>query len=280
MKISVLVENSLAEGAAQVRPEHGLSLFIEHRGKNILLDTGASGLFAQNAEALGIDLRSVDSVVLSHAHFDHGGGLARFLEVNTTAPVVLLSRAREETYLKLLFLKKYIGIDRALFAAHAGRFRFFDGSQEIAPGVTVMANTVREEHRPSGNRLLFMREGGSLVPDPFDHELILVMDDDDGSVVFTGCSHNGILNMLASVFARFPRVRVKAVFGGFHLMNPLTKRIAERPETIAAIAAKLKSLPVGTIYTGHCTGPDAVALLRKGLGDRIAEFRTGMAFEI
>ena len=57
MKVTVLVENSLAEGAAQVRPEYGLCLFIEHRGKNILLDTGSSGLFAQNAEALGIDLK-------------------------------------------------------------------------------------------------------------------------------------------------------------------------------------------------------------------------------
>lgn len=280
MKISVLIENSLAEGAAGVRPEYGLSLHIEHRGKSILLDTGSSGLFAQNAGAMGIDLKKVDFLVLSHAHFDHGGGLARFLEVNDTAPVVLLSRAREANYLKLLFLKKYIGIDRDLIGTHAGRFRFFDGELPIAPGVTVMANTVRGEHRPSGNRLMFIREGGSLVPDRFDHELILVMDDDGGPVVFTGCSHNGILNMLASVFARFPGAHIKAVIGGLHLMNPLTKKIAERPETIAAIATKLKSLPVGRIYTGHCTGPGAMAILKDGLGDRIAALATGMAVEI
>ncbi len=280
MKVTVLIENSLAEGAEGVRPEYGLCLHIEHRGKSILLDTGSSGLFAQNAGALGIDLERVDFLVLSHAHFDHGGGLARFMEINGTAPVVLLSRARQESFLKILFLKKYIGLDRKLFGTHADRFRFFDGSLEIAPGVTMLANTVSEEHRPSGNRLLFIREGGPLVPDPFDHELILVMDDDNGSVVFTGCSHNGILNMLASVFARLPRVRVKAVFGGFHLMNPITKRNAERPKTIASIAAKLKSLPVGMIYTGHCTGPGAFAILREGLGDRIAELGTGMAVEI
>ena len=151
---------------------------------------------------------------------------------------------------------------------------------EIAPGVTVMANTVSEEHRPSGNRLLFIREGGSLVPDPFDHELILVMDDDDGSVVFTGCSHNGILNMLASVFARLPRVRVKAVFGGFHLMNPHheKKRRAAGNDRLDSREAEEPSR--GNDLHRPLHRPRRLALLRKGLGDRIAEFRTGMAFEI
>jgi 7,8-dihydropterin-6-yl-methyl-4-(beta-D-ribofuranosyl)aminobenzene 5'-phosphate synthase len=280
VKITALIENTVAVSAAHLKPEHGISLFIEHREKNILFDTGSSDLFAHNAEALGIDLKKVDILVISHAHYDHGGGLARFLEINATAPIVLLSRARQETCAKILFIKKYIGLDRKLFDTHTARFRFFDNELEIAPGITVMANTVRHEHRPSGNRMLFIREGGSYIPDPFDHELILKVDDSDGSVVFTGCSHNGILNMLASVYGRFPRIRIKAVFGGFHLTNPVTKKMSEKPETVESIAAKLKSLPVWKIYTGHCTGPDAFALLKKGMGDRIAEFQTGMAVDI
>ena len=280
MKITTLIENTLDESAPGLKPEHGVSLLIEHRGTKILFDTGTSGRFSANAEALGIDLARVDCAVLSHAHFDHGGGLARFLELNATAPVVLLSRARRETYAKILFLKKFIGIDRALFDAHPARFRFFDDSLEIAPGISVMACTVREEHRPSGNRMLLAREGGSYVPDPFDHELIMVADDDDGAVVFTGCSHNGVLNMIASVYRRHPGIRIKAVFGGFHLMNPVSKKMSEKPETVESIAAKLKSLPVGMIYTGHCTGDEAFALLKKGLGDRLAPFRTGMRVEV
>ena len=63
-------------------------------------------------------------------------------------------------------------------------------------------------------------------------------------------------------------------------MNPITKKMSEKPQTVESIAAKLKSLPVGKIYTGHCTGPDAFALLKKGLGDRIAEFTTGMTVEL
>ena len=148
MKITTLIENTLSEGGAQLKPEHGISLFIEHRGKNILFDTGSSSLFARNADALGIDLKRVDFLVLSHAHLDHAGGLARFMEINPTAPVVLLSRARQETYLKILFIKKYIGVDRKLFDTHAARFRFFDDSLEITPGVTVMANTVQRGAPP------------------------------------------------------------------------------------------------------------------------------------
>jgi 7,8-dihydropterin-6-yl-methyl-4-(beta-D-ribofuranosyl)aminobenzene 5'-phosphate synthase len=280
MKITTLIENTLHSGAPGLKPEHGISLFIEHRGKNILFDTGMSDQFARNAEALGIDLSHVDCAVLSHAHLDHGGGLARFLEINPTAPVVLLSRARRETFAKILFMKKYIGLDRALLDAHPARFRFFDGSLEVAPGVTAMANTVNEEHRPSSNSMLLARIDGSYVPDPFDHELILIVDDDDGAVVFTGCSHNGVLNMLASVYRRRPGIRIKAVFGGFHLMDPIRKKMSEKPETVESIAAKLKSLPVGKIYTGHCTGTDAYLLLKKGLGDRISLFQTGMTVDV
>lgn len=281
MKITVLAENTAVEGAARVSPEHGLSLYIEHRGKNILFDTGVRELFARNAEDLGIDLTRVDCLVISHAHYDHAGGLARFLEINRTAPVILLSRVRSAApFVKLLFIKKYIGIDTSIFDRHPDRFRFFDGEAGIFPGVTALANTVREEHRPSGNRMLFVREGDALVPDPFDHELILVIEDDDGAVVFTGCSHNGLLNMLASVFRRSPGIRIKAVVGGFHLMHPVTKKISEQARTVAAIAAKLKSLPVGRIYSGHCTGSEAFAILREGLSDRIEEFRTGMTIEV
>jgi len=96
MKITTLIENTLAGGAVGLKPGHGISLLIEHRGKRILFDTGSSNRFALNAEALGIDLGRVDVAVISHAHFDHAGGLARFFEMNSTAPVLLLTATRQE----------------------------------------------------------------------------------------------------------------------------------------------------------------------------------------
>ena len=86
MKIIVLAENTAPEGSG-LKPEHGLSLYLEYAGKKLLLDAGASGCFADNAERLGVDLAAVELAVLSHGHYDHAGGLARFFQLNTSAPV-------------------------------------------------------------------------------------------------------------------------------------------------------------------------------------------------
>ena len=72
MKLTVLMENTTVR--EDLTAEHGLSLYIEANGKRILFDTGASATFADNAEKLGIDLSQVDLCILSHGHYDHGGG--------------------------------------------------------------------------------------------------------------------------------------------------------------------------------------------------------------
>ena len=92
MKITVLTENTTELG---LPVEHGLSLFIEIGDRRILFDSGQSDLFAKNAEALGVDLKTVDFAVLSHGHYDHGGGLKKFLEVNGKAKIYMSRYAFE-----------------------------------------------------------------------------------------------------------------------------------------------------------------------------------------
>ena len=87
MKIIALMENTAA--VPDVLSEHGLSLYLEGKGHRILFDTGQSENFAVNAKRLGVDLAAVDLAILSHGHYDHGGGLKRFLELNQKAPVYL-----------------------------------------------------------------------------------------------------------------------------------------------------------------------------------------------
>lgn len=280
MKITCLIENSLAATPTPLKSEHGISLLIEHDGKNVLFDTGASSLFAQNAGVMDIDLSHVDYCVLSHAHFDHTGGLRTFLDANNIAPVVLLSAAGQPAYAKLLFFYKSVGIRPSIFDEYPGRFTYFKTKMELAAGITLLSNTVRKEHRPSSNRMMFVRDNGAWRPDPFDHELIMVIDESDGSVIFTGCSHNGILNMIATVFSQYPGKKIKAVIGGLHLSNPITKKLSEKKDTVNAIATRLKSLPVGTIYTGHCTGTEACQIMKLALGDRLAELKTGMVIRV
>ena len=163
MKITALVENTVPEDlAAQLGlgKEHGLSLYIEACGHKILFDMGQSGLFARNAAALGVDLAAVDLAVLSHGHYDHGGGLARFLELNSTAPVYLNEHAFEPHYHGA---ERYIGLDPALAASP--RLHLTGEEAVLAPGLTLAACNRRPRRYDLGSFGLTVQEGGAFQPE-------------------------------------------------------------------------------------------------------------------
>ena len=128
MKIWVLTENTACQ--EDLTAEHGLSLYIETGSRNILFDAGQTAAFADNAVKLGIDLSKVDFAVLSHGHYDHGGGLATFLKLNNHAPVYMSRHAFEPHFNGT---EKYIGLDSLLQAS--GRIVYVDEEKEIAPGL-------------------------------------------------------------------------------------------------------------------------------------------------
>jgi len=112
MKITVLIENTKSPDRVELLYEHGLSIHIAFQGNSILFDMGASEAFSKNADVLGIDLSGVNSAVISHHHFDHGGGLSRFIELNKAANIFLDEAPDGESYFKALgFIKRYIGLD-------------------------------------------------------------------------------------------------------------------------------------------------------------------------
>ena len=109
MKITALIENTTNDNYYET--EHGLSLYIETAKHNILFDMGQTDMFLRNAHKLGINLADVDVSILSHGHYDHGGGLEKFLDINKKACVYLSQYAFEPHYNGT---KKYIGLDTAL----------------------------------------------------------------------------------------------------------------------------------------------------------------------
>jgi 7,8-dihydropterin-6-yl-methyl-4-(beta-D-ribofuranosyl)aminobenzene 5'-phosphate synthase len=233
MKISVLMENRARD--ERFFAEHGLSLLIETSGYTILFDTGQSDRFIKNAERLGIDLRAVDCAVLSHGHYDHGGGLSAFLTLNTTAPVYVNRRAFEPHYNGA---DKYIGLDPSL--KESGRLILTDETFSIADGLTLYA--CNERPRPYGTDAagLSVMQDGRLVPDDFRHEQYLLVEEDGRRILISGCSHKGIRNITAW-FA--PDVLI----GGFHLMkHPLD-------DNLIACAGELARCDTD-YYTCHCTG--------------------------
>ena len=241
MKITALVENTTSD--ARLGCEHGLSLYIEACGCRLLFDTGQSGLFARNAAALGVDLGAVELAVLSHGHYDHGGGLARFLELNARAPVWLSRYAFQPHYHGA---GRYIGLDQALAAS--GRLRFVDEEAVPAPGITLAACNGRPKKLDMGCAGLTVLEGGRYLPEDFRHELYLLLEEGGRRVLISGCSHKGILNIV-DWFA--PDVLV----GGFHFSGlPLDDTLAGYARALDASGA--------TFYTCHCTGRRQYAFMQ------------------
>lgn len=277
MKVTVLVENTRLADRSDLQAEHGLSLYIEHQGQQILFDTGASDAFHHNAERLGVDLTAVDLAVLSHHHYDHGGGLPQFLETNSQAKVYLRSHDATGLYGRPLggLIKRAIGLDRTLFEAYADRFQFVDRPTEIVPGVHILTEIGEPYPLPKANRILFVEKEGTMRPDRFDHELVLVLREGDGLTVFTACSHRGILNMVDAVTKQFPGIPIKAVFGGFHLSSPPLNLMAGTRAEVEEMGRQMLRYPIAITYTGHCTGAKAYRILKGVLGDKLASMPTG-----
>ncbi len=282
MRITTLIENRAADRDPRLTAEWGLSLHIACGGGRILLDTGASGAFVKNAALLGVDLGTVDAAVLSHHHYDHGGGLRRFFEVNTTARVHLAKPPQGVCWARRFrVLRRCIGIDPAIFEQHHGRFATVREATEILPGVFLFPDIHGPHARPGGNRILFLKNSGGFRRDDFRHEIAVAVRENGTLVVFTGCSHNGVLNILDTVRAALPGVPVRAVVGGFHMVSkPPFNTAADRSRAVAAVGRAMLDYPVELAWTGHCTGNKAYATLKRVMGDRLNILRTGTVIDI
>lgn len=274
MIIKVLSENTSSSEA--LRCEHGLSLYIETAEHRLLFDTGASSLFAENAEKMGVDLTAVDLAVISHGHYDHGGGLPAFLRINNKAKIYLNRKAFGAYYARRPGGRyDYIGLPETL--SPGGRFvlcgdRFvIDAELELFSGVT------GEAFIPQGNSTLFVRDGNAYLQDDFAHEQNLIITENGKTLLIAGCAHKGIVNILAHYRAE-KGLTPDVVIGGFHLYNHGTKQ-SEAPETVDAIGRYL----LGTdsrYYTCHCTGIEAYDRLKAVMGERINYLATGDQLEI
>lgn len=282
MRITTLIEDTIKDNKGDLVPEHGLSLHISFSGKEILFDTGISDAFSKNADALGIDLKAIHAVILSHHHYDHGGGLSRFFELNPEAKVYLKEAPRGDCYFKaLLFRRKYIGLDKHLFEIHPHRFTFIKEFTEIMPDVYIFTRIGSTYPKPKGNRYLYVKKNAEWCPDDFEHELIMVIKENGKLVIFSGCSHNSVLNMIETVAKRFDGVPIKAVIGGFHLMGlPMFNTMAGSRSKVKGIAREILRYQIQWIYTGHCTGQKAYKVLKDVIGENLKHLYTGNIFEI
>lgn len=279
MRIITLLENTLSPGMSLIA-KHGLSIYIETEEKKLLFDVGPDEAFLENAQAMGVDLSKVDILVISHAHQDHGGGLEEFLKINTKAQVYLSTYVQEEYYVQRASGElKYIGLSQDVLQTYSERVQYIgERTTTISSGITLLPNTEHATFKPSA--ILLKKEEGILVEDSYEHELILVIEEKEVLHVFTGCSHNGIINMVMSVKKEFPGRKIQTLIGGFHIMNTSTGEMREKEETVRDIAEALREHDIDQIYTGHCTGVEALGVMQKILGKQISDISSGKKIEL
>ena len=259
MKITTLIENTTL--SPTLTAEHGLSLFVETASCRFLFDAGQSGAFADNARKLGIDLKTADFAVLSHGHYDHGGGMLKFLELNRRAKLYL----REDAFGTYCNgTRKYIGLDSRL--RQSGRLVLTGAEHVIAPGLTLKSCNDLQHRVPTDPFGLTEQIGSFFLPDEFRHEQYLLMEEDGNRILLSGCSHKGILNIL-------DWFRPEVLVGGFHFkqLPPDSPQLVAYGEAMA----KYNTL----FYTGHCTGQPQFEVLKTILGDRLQAITTGAVLE-
>ncbi|TVM02612.1 MAG: MBL fold hydrolase [Candidatus Brocadia sp. WS118] len=269
MIVKVLSENTTS--SEKLGSEHGLSLYIETEAHTILFDTGASCLFAENAEKMGVDLTRVDLAVISHGHYDHGGGLKTFLGINNRAKIYLHQKAFEPHYANRPGgIKAYIGLDESLLSNE--RFVFCGDRFVIDHELELFSGVDSKRLVPSGNTDLFVKDGDAFVQDDFAHEQNLIISENGKTLLVAGCAHNGIINIIDQFNAE-KGCLPDYVIGGFHLYNHGIKQ-NEAPNVVDEIGNILLETH-SQYYTCHCTGIESYNRLKTVMGENIDYISTG-----
>ena len=243
MKITALVENTTK---TDWPVEHGLSLFIETGNHCILFDTGQSTLFAENAKRLGINLEEADICILSHGHYDHGGGLKEFVRINQKASIYMNQNAFGLHYHGK---DRYIGLPRQWLEdlELQNRIIYTNGDAAIDNELMICV-PLREKRILMGSAGLCVKENGNYFPEEFLHEHYLMIHENEKHVLISGCSHQGIINIM-------DWYQPDVLVGGFHFMK-------QECNDILIEYGKMLSEYDAEYYTCHCTGVEQYEFLK------------------
>jgi 7,8-dihydropterin-6-yl-methyl-4-(beta-D-ribofuranosyl)aminobenzene 5'-phosphate synthase len=275
VKATVLVDN-YAFGINGVLAQHGWAVFLETDQGNYLLDTGAGKIIIPNADVLGIDLRSIRGIILSHHHHDHTGGILEVLEylrrpVNVYAHTELFkdsysTRTDPLNHSGVPFKREVLESKGAIFDL-SGEFR------SIAPELFMTGQVPRLTGYEKGDPHQVVREGPDLLaPDPLSDDQSVVIRTERGLFVILGCAHAGIVNILNFATKRMNEERIHTVFGGTHL-GPVGEE--QREESIRA----LKAMKIDRLGVSHCTGMKTSIRLAREWGDRFVFCSVGTVFQ-
>ena len=267
IRITAVIENNTDVG---LPVEHGLALWIEADGKKFLFDLGQSSLFIRNALSLGIDVQEAQFAIISHGHYDHGGGIAAFIDDNDHAQVYVSRGAFCDYFSTKDNVSKYIGLDKRIEGN--SRIVVNDGIVRLSDNLIIFRGCDgRRYFSPANSRILKLQDG-NMVCDDFRHEQSLIIIDGSNRVLIAGCAHSGILNIKDRA-ERLLGESITHIVSGLHLMGVTDKAF------VSSFADAL--LQTGCIcHTCHCTSREAYDVLKAQMGDAISYLSCGKTIEI
>jgi 7,8-dihydropterin-6-yl-methyl-4-(beta-D-ribofuranosyl)aminobenzene 5'-phosphate synthase len=263
-KITCIVDNAVQPGS-RLRGEHGLAFLIEIESGRVLFDTGQSGaVLLHNLDVLEIEPKSIAALAISHAHYDHTGGLPALLGcTHPGLPLYANPDLFRERFSRRGDELKSIGMPLTQETLRAQTVLHLSAEpQQILPGIWTTGE-IAPRPKPMGSSPRHMiREGSNLIPDPYQDDMALVVELDSGLLLLCGCCHAGLLNTLSHVKRAFERPIV-AIAGGTHLAGANSDHLQHAGQTLLEMAYLQR------VYLNHCSGNAAFHSLLLALGSDI-----------
>jgi 7,8-dihydropterin-6-yl-methyl-4-(beta-D-ribofuranosyl)aminobenzene 5'-phosphate synthase len=275
VRITTLSDNTAGRG--DFLAEWGLSILVETEDINVLLDTGMRICSSYNADVLGIDLRKVDRIVLSHGHVDHTGGLRNILrrmrkeiEIIAHPDIWAAKYGRRQGY-----PEQYIGVpyQRCELESLGAIFNLTTEPVRITDTVMTTGEIPMVTDFEEIDAGLFVREDAGWRPDKILDDQALIINSERGLVVVLGCAHRGIINTLYHARQLTGTEKIYLVLGGAHLMNASEDQLRQ---TIAA----LRELNIERLGLCHCTDLPATSVIAYEFGESFFFNKAGTGIDL
>jgi 7,8-dihydropterin-6-yl-methyl-4-(beta-D-ribofuranosyl)aminobenzene 5'-phosphate synthase len=273
IRLKIIIDNLVS--FSRLKAEHGFCVLIETADNKILFDTGQSSLLIENSLKMGIDLRDITKIVISHGHYDHTGGLLSLLEyIDKEVEVYAHPGIFEKKYSSKNKEKiEFIGIpeDKTFYEKLGAKFLLIDKPLEIEKSIFISGQIPRTSGFETVEEYFVKKIDDSFVKDEILDDISFIAASEGGNILITGCAHSGLINTIDCAEQITGIKEFKFINGGFHLSN--------KKEDYNLNAIKyLKEKKFEYISPAHCTGIAATCLIRNNFGSKVLNCGIGEEF--
>ncbi len=266
--LQIMVDNK-AKGKG-IMSEHGLSLLLNLDGRLVLFDTGQGQVLGNNARTLGIDLRLIRSVILSHGHYDHSGGLVFWKDLYRAVDLYAHPDAFLERYVKDETKKIWecgIPFSPKHLEAFGFTLKLSREPQVLEPGVIISGEIPRIHPIPYPN--FCCDHCGEWQEDTIHDDQFLLVSTPMGWVLVLGCNHADLVNTIDYAHKLNRGEKIAAMIGGMHIIETSQEKLEEKAEI-------LKNAGIEVVIPLHCSGFPAMCVFKNKFKEKFIEGKTGM----